>query len=279
MRFSVLWGIVHREVSDVVAIGVDEIQWKRGHHYLTLVYQIDSRVRRLLWMGQERKERTLDSFFDQLGKEVLPSLQYVCTDMWKPYLKVIRERAHQAIHILDRYHVMASMNKAIDQIRAGEARRLQEDGYEPVLKHSRWCLLKRTVNLTDRQTVKLKELLKYNLRAVRAYLLREDFQQFWSYQRPSWARRFLREWCTRTMRSQLEPMKKVARTLRGHEELLMNWFRAKGEISAGITEGLNNKAKLAMRKSYGFRTYEGIETALYHQLGKLPEPDFTHKFC
>jgi transposase len=279
VRFSVLWGIVHREVSDVVAIGVDEIQWKRGHHYLTLVYQIDSRVRRLLWMGQERKERTLDSFFDQLGKEVLPSLQYVCTDMWKPYLKVIRERAHQAIHILDRYHVMASMNKAIDQIRAGEARRLQEDGYEPVLKHSRWCLLKRTVNLTDRQTVKLKELLKYNLRAVRAYLLREDFQQFWSYQRPSWARRFLREWCTRTMRSQLEPMKKVARTLRGHEELLMNWFRAKGEISAGITEGLNNKAKLAMRKSYGFRTYEGIETALYHQLGKLPEPDFTHKFC
>jgi transposase len=74
-------------------------------------------------------------------------------------------------------------------------------------------------------------------------------------------------------------MKKVARTLREHEELLMNWFRAKGKISAGITEGLNNKAKLAMRKSYGFRTYEGIETALYHQLGKLPEPEFTNEFC
>ena len=74
-------------------------------------------------------------------------------------------------------------------------------------------------------------------------------------------------------------MKKVARTLREHEELLMNWFRAKGKISAGITKGLNNKAQLAMRQSYGFRTYEGIETALYHQLGKLPEPEFTHEFC
>jgi transposase len=199
--------------------------------------------------------------------------------MWQPYLKVIAEQAGDAVHVLDRYHIMAKMNKAIDKVRAGEARRMKQDGYEPVLKHSRWCLLKRPDNLTDRQTVKLKELLKYNLQATRAYLLREDFQRFWEYKRPSWAGRFLNEWCTRTMRSKLEPMKEVARSLREHEPLLLNWFRAKGEISAGIVEGLNNKAKLTMRKAYGFRTPEGIETALYHQLGHLPEPKFTHRFC
>lgn len=80
------------------------------------------------------------------------------------------------------------------------------------------------------------------------------------------------------MRSKLEPMKKEARSLRAHEDLLVNWFHAKGEISAGIVEGFNNKAKLTMRKAYGFRTYEAIQTALYHQLGSLPEREFTHRF-
>ena len=143
---------------------------------------------------------------------------------------------------------------------------------------SRWCLLKRRENLTEKQTLKLSELLLYNLRSVRSYLLREDFQRFWEYKSPTWAAKFLNQWCTRTMRSKIEPMKKVARTLRHHEKLILNWFRAKGAISSGIVEGLNNKVKLTTRKAYGFRTYDAVETALYHNLGGLPEPEFTHKF-
>ena len=107
--------------------------------------------------------------------------------------------------------------------------------------------------------MKLSELLKYNLRSVRAHLLREDFQQFWEYVSPTWAGKFLDAWCTRTMRSQLEPMKKVVRTLRNHRELLLNWFRAEGKLSSGVVEGFNTKVKLTTRKSYGFRTYEAIE--------------------
>jgi len=90
--------------------------------------------------------------------------------------------------------------------------------------------------------------------------------------------KFLDQWCARTRRSQLEPMKKVARTLRNHRELLLNWFRAKGAFLSGVVEGFNCKVKLTTRKSYGFRTYEAIEIALYHNLGALPEPDFTHRF-
>ena len=86
--------------------------------------------------------------------------------------------------MLDRFHIMKQFGKALDEIRAEEAKRLKRDGYEPVLKKSRWCLLKRPENLTDKQTVKLSELLKYNLRTVRAYLLREDFQRFWEYRSP-----------------------------------------------------------------------------------------------
>ena len=155
---------------------------------------------------------------------------------------------------------------------------MKRDGYEPVLKHSRWCLLKRPANLTAKQVVKLAELMKYNLRSVRSHLLREEFQRFWEYVSAGWAGRFLDEWCTRTMRSRLEPMKRVSRMLRVHRALILNWFRARATISAGIVEGFNNKAKLTTKKAYGFRTYEAIEIALYHQLGKLPEPEFTHRF-
>jgi len=165
-------------------------------------------------------------------------------------------------------------------VRAGEAREIIRDGYEPVLKHTRWCFLKNPENLTDKQSVKLTFVLRYDLRSVRAYLLKQSLRFFWSYKSPTWAGWFLDRWCTRAMRSRLGPIKKVARTLRSHRELLLNWFRAKKEISAAAVEGMNANAKLALRKARGFRTYNVLETALYHEMGHLPEPDCaTHRFC
>jgi len=278
VKFAVSWGLVHRDIEGVESIGVDEVAWQRGHNYLTLVYQIDNGCKRLLWIGKDRTAKTFLRFFRMLGEERSAKLKFICSDMWKAYLKVIAKKAPGAIHVLDRFHIMQKMNKAIDEVRAGEARQMKADGYEPILKHSRWCLLKRPENMTDNQTVKLSELLQYNLRSIRAYLLREDFQRFWEYTSPGWAAQFLDQWCVRTMRSKLDPMKKVARTLRNHRDLILNWFRAKGAISSGTVEGFNNKVKLTTRKSYGFRTYEAIETALYHSLGALPEPEFTHRF-
>ena len=279
VQYAVSWGLTHRDLDGIEAIGVDEIQWQRGHKYLTLVYQIDEDCRRLLWVGKDRTTKTFLRFFRMFGKKRSGRLRFVCSDMWKPYLKVIAKKAGQAIHVLDRFHVMSKMNKAIDEVRAAEAKRLERDGYEPVLKHSRWCLLKRRENFTEKQAVKMSELLQYNLQSVRSCLMREDFQRFWEYCYPTCAAKFLDEWCTRTMRSKIGPMKKVAKTLRRHRELILNWFRAEGVISAGIVEGLNNKAKLTMRKAYGFRTEKAIAIALYHQLGGLPEPESTHRFC
>jgi transposase len=279
VKYAVSWGLAHRDLSRIEAIGVDEIQWQRGHHYLTLVYQIEDGLKRLLWVAEERTEDSLRGFFQMLTEDVRLSIRFVCSDMWQPYLNVIAEQVEKAVHVLDRFHIMKKMNGAIDEVRRAESRRLVQDGYEPVLKHSRWCLLKRPENLTDKQTVKLRELLQYNLKSVRSYLFREDFQRFWEYTSPIWAGKFLDQWCTRTMRSRIEPMKKMVRSLRDHRNLILNWFRARGTVSAGAVEGLNNKAKLTTRKAYGFRTYEGAETALYHTLGALPEPKFTHEFC
>jgi hypothetical protein len=90
---------------------------------------------------------------------------------------------------------------------------------------------------------------------------------------------FLDRWCTRVMRSRLEPMKKVARMQRRHRELILNWFRARGQLSAGAVEGLNGTVRVITKRACGFRTYRAVEVALYHHLGRLPEPDFTHRFC
>jgi transposase len=279
VEHAVEWGLAHRDLSNVTAVGIDEIAWARGHTYLTLVYDISGDIKRLLAVAEDRTEASLRSCLDSLGESVCLGVQHVCSDMWKPYLKVIAERLGQALHVLDRFHVMQKFNKALDEVRAEEARQLKRDGFEPVLKNSRWCLLKRPENRTDKQTVKLRELLKYNLRSVRAHLLREDFQRFWEYKTASWAGKFLDEWTGRVMRSQLEPMKKVAMTIRNHRPLIMNWFRAKGQLSSGAVEGLNNKVKLVTRKSYGFRTADVAKLALLHNLGKLPEPNRYHRFC
>jgi len=213
---------------------------------LTLVYQIDLDVTRLLWVGRERTIESFRGFFAVIGDELASRIVFVCSDMWEPYLKVIREKCSEALHVLDRFHIVAKMNKALDEARE--------------------------------QRFRLRDLLRYNLKTVRAYLLKEAFQQLWDYNSPAWARKFLDDWCRQVMRSRIEPMKKIARSLRQHRELILNYFRAQKLLSSGVVEGLNNKAKVTMRTSYGFRTFRCLELALYHSLGKLPEPESTHDF-
>jgi transposase len=191
VEWAVQWGLEHRDLSNVLSIGVDEVLWQRGHKYLTVVYQIDTKYKRLLWVGKDRTIRTLLRFFRMFGKERSAQLLFICSDMWKPYLKVIAKKASQAIHVLGRFHIAMHMNKAIDEVRAKETRELKAKGLTPILTHSRWCLLKRPENLTAKQEVKLSDLLRYNLKAVRSYLLKEDFQFFWDYISPFWAGEFL----------------------------------------------------------------------------------------
>ena len=279
IRWTVEYGLAHRSLDGVQAIGIDEIAVWAGHKYLTVVYQIDEGSRRLLWVGRERTKATLQQFFAMFGEVRAKALRFVASDMWKPYLDVVKRYAGQALQILDRFHVVAKLNKAVDEVRAKEARELVRKGFEPVLKHTRWCFLKRKEKQTVKQRRKLRDVLRYDLRTVRAFLHKEAFDAFWTYKSVAWAGWFLDKWCTRVMRSGLAPLKRFAKTLRKHRPLLLNWFAAKGEIALGVVEGMNTNAKLAIRKARGFREYHVLETALYHELGHLPEPPLTHRFC
>jgi transposase len=280
VEMAVQWGLQHRSLDGIESLGIDELYWSRRHQYLTVVYQIDAGAKRLLWIGKKRTLKTLLRFFRWFGPKRSKALRFICSDMWKPYLRVVAKKAAQAIHVLDRFHIASHLSKAIDEVRAKETKELHARGLQPFLTRTRWLLLKRPENLTPKQEIGLGELLlRSNLRSVRAYLLKEDLQRFWTYVSPYWAGVFLDRWCTRVLRSRLEPMKKVARMLRSHRELILNWFRARGQLSAGAVEGLNGKVRVITKRAYGFRTYRAVEVALYHSLGRLPEPDFTHRFC
>jgi transposase len=128
VHMAVVWGLEHRSLDGIQAIGVDEIQWLRGQHYLTLVYELGPGVKRLLYIAKDRTQQSLRTFFHLLGKQGCAALLYICTDMWQPYLTVIEDMAGHAVHVLDRFHIMKKFNEAIDQVRREEAQRMQQQG-------------------------------------------------------------------------------------------------------------------------------------------------------
>jgi transposase len=295
VRFRVSWDTVYRAVSWIVeygkehrslegitALGVDEIQRSKGQRYLTMVYQIDAGCRRLIWIGRERTKKSFMEFFEWFGSERSGSLLHICTDMWKPYLDTIARYAPKALNILDRFHLVAKLGLAVDEVRRKEVARLRDMG-KSVLVKTRWIWLKRPTNLTKRQRRTRRDILSspvnLNLRTVRAYFFRLEFDHLWDFIDPKRAGAFLDEWCTKVMRSRLEPIKSFAKTIRKHRPLILNYFKARKVFSSGVVEGLNNKAKVGMRRAYGNRSDDVLEVALFHQLGALPEPPWIHKFC
>ena len=202
---AVRWGRKPVCLKDIPVLGVDEIAWHKGHQYLTLVYQLDAGCRRLLWVGQHRKMNTLEDCFDWFGQDRSASWQVVCSDLRKPYLTVVSDRASQAVRVLDRFLIMKKLSEAIDKIRAAKARQLTAQGKEPVLKNSRWLLLKWREHLSELQVPRRQELLKLNLDTVGAYLLEEEFRQLINARSPTRTNRFLKRWRRRAYRTKLQP--------------------------------------------------------------------------
>ena len=155
-------GGAHQNLTGIEAVGIDEIQWQHGHHYLTLVYQIDPGQTRLLWIGQQRRVKILLRFFRWFGAERTQALRFICSDMWKPYLKVVAKKAGHALHILDRFHIALNMNTAVDTVRRAEIRELKQRGRPAWLTKTRWLLLRRRANRTAADHGCLLDLLRLN---------------------------------------------------------------------------------------------------------------------
>lgn len=281
VTWIVEWGLARRELTGITAIGIDELhihKGKKADNFATVIYQVDEHYKRLLWIGKRRSARALLGGLKTLGMEKLASVRVVVSDMWRPYLSVARKHLSQAVHILDRFHLTALLNQAVDQVRRSENYALTGPKRKERLKNTRWLLLKPYAKVRGHAREYLNRVIHSTLKTARAWALKDAFAHFWTYNHPRYAKVFLDTWITRALRSRLSPLRKFAKTLRAHEPLIMNWFTFKKAFSSAAVEGLNNKVRVVTRRSYGFKSFPVLEIVLYHTLGKLPEPELTHKF-
>ena len=263
----VRWGLAQRRKRPLRVLGIDEVSRKKGHQYLTLVYDLERGE--LVWVGKDRTAATVAAFFDELGPRRSRNLQAVCMDMWRPYLEVVRRRAGQATVCFDRFHVVRHLNAAVDPVRRALVRKLAGPA-RVLVKGTRFVLLKNPWSLTPRQKQSLSALVHRNHPLSRAWYLKEDFQRFWDYVSEGWAQRHLQQWLRWASRSRLEPFKDFARMIREHLNGILAWTRLR--ISNGALEGMNNKVKLVSHRSYGFRNDDRYIEAIYHNCGALPLP-------
>lgn len=268
VRRAVEYGLAQRRRRPLHILGIDEVSRRKGHHYLTVVYDLERGA--LLWVGEDRTEETLTRFFAQLGRRRSATIQVVCLDMWRPYLKAVRDHATNAQILFDRFHLVQHLNRAVDEVRRSEMRRLS-GSQKASFKKTRFLLLKNPWNLRTEEKERLSTLVRWNTPIVRAYYLKEAFQLFWDYRQTGRAEEHLRRWMHSAMRSRLEPLKDFVRLLRSHLEGVLAWTRRR--VSNGALEGMNNKIKLVSHRSFGFRSVRNYTAAIYHCCARLSLPE------
>lgn len=245
--------------SNVHAIAVDELSYRKGQHYLTLVSDLETG--RILWSKEGRSAATLEAFFSEIGPEVCARIHHAAIDMFEGYAQAIRKWLPNAELIYDRFHVQQLASKAVDEVRRAEWQRLRGTDEARGIKHLRWALLRNPWNATPAEQERLSALPKRNRLLYRAYLLKEALADIYRnlYTLP-WARRRLHEWIAWAMRSRLDAFRKVARTIKRCLDGVLAYF-ATG-FTTSRAEGLNTKARLATRQAYGFHSADAVRAMI-----------------
>lgn len=246
-------GLDPGRLDGLVHIGVDEVSYKRHHHYLTLVTDHDGK--KIVWGAEGKDAATLDAFFTELGEQRANQLEAVSMDMGAAFNKSTREHAPKAVRCIDPFHAVKIVTDALDQVR--RATWQQTRRIDPAAAHkfkgARWCLLKRPKNLTDEQSATLRQLRRRGGDLWRAYTLTEAFREiFGGDLEPDQAAHLIDRWCSTASRSRLAPFVKVAKTIRNFRDGILAALRLK--INNGRAEGLNNHVRLITRRAYGFHS-------------------------
>jgi len=237
-------------------IGIDEISIGPGHSYRIVVSDL-LRSRPIWFGGKDRSEASLDEFYHWLGPEKAGKIRLVVMDMWKAFRASTRKPGHapHASIVYDKFHVLRHLQDALDTVRKREYARLTGPGRR-FIKGQKYTLLSRWKNLTIRGRQALKLLFKVNKRLNTAYLLKESFEQLWSYEVAGWARRFFEQWCDSLRWQRLAPYETFARLIDKHWDGIVAYCHPDNKVALGFVEGLNNKIRALQRRAYGFRDEE-----------------------
>ncbi|MEO6886887.1 MAG: ISL3 family transposase, partial [Jatrophihabitantaceae bacterium] len=241
-------------LDGLVNIGVDEVSYKRHHHYLTLVTDHDAK--KIVWGAEGKDTATLNQFFTELGEQRTDRLAAVSMDMGAAFNKSVREHAPKATRCIDPFHAVKLVTDALDVVRRhtwNQLRQLGDQDAAKKFKGARWCLLKRPDNLTDDQSATLRQLRRRGGELWRAYSLKEAFRAIFDGDLdPDQTAELIDRWISKASRSRLAPFLKVAKTIRRHRDGILAAIRLK--INNGRAEGLNNHVRLITRRAYGFHS-------------------------
>jgi transposase len=241
----------HSRLDALVAIGVDEISYRRGHRYLTTV--VDHDKGRIVWCAPGRNAATLQQFFDLLGDRK-HTIRAVSIDMSGGYQQAIRESIPEAEIAFDPFHVVRLGQRAVDQVRRDEwnAHDRSKTKTGKWIKGTRWSLLKSPERQTIDQLAKLGEVQQANRPLYRAFLLKEELRLLYHLEDPDLAPTHLDAWLTWASRSRLDPFVKLARTIRRYRNGILAAIRL--DLSNGRLEGLNSRIRLISHRSFGFHS-------------------------
>ncbi|MDZ7790308.1 MAG: ISL3 family transposase [Xanthomonadales bacterium] len=262
---AVARGLARRQQDFPDAIGIDETAFQRRHQYVTVISSGD----RVLHVADDRKRSTLDAWYAAQPAEALAGLRTVAMDMWGPFIDSTLAHVPGAEHKIafDKFHVAKHLGDAVDKVRRAEHKALLAGEGASVLTKSRYLWLQHPDNMTDKSWGRLKALKSANLKTARAWAIKTHAMCLWDYQVRGWARRAWMSWYGWAIRSRLDPVKKVARTIKRHLEGILT------AVVTGATnaraEGFNTMIQKIKRDARGFRNKERFKAAIYFHLGGL----------
>ena len=265
-----LWRVIQHYVEDAVAcmdladlrrVAIDETAAKRGRKYISLFVDIDAR--KVVYVADGKGADTVARFAEHVDDHNSDAsrIKEVCVDMSGAYISGVTENLTEAEITFDKFHAVKLVNDAVDEVRRIESR------LRPELKYSRYLWLMNERRLSIEQGLSLEALCRMNLKTARAYRMRLAFQEIYNCPSRDWGELILNRWYSWVIRSRLEPMKKVARTIKQHRDGILRWFDSK--IANGLIEGINSLVQAAKAKARGYRSLRNLMAIIYLIAGKI----------
>ena len=234
-------------------IGVDEIS-VRKYKYKIIVSDLERR--RPIWFGgEDRKETSMDQFYAFLGGKKSKKIRLAVMDMWGPFRTSTNANAPNAAILYDKFHVICLLNKALDKVRYEEFSRIRSKSLK-FMKGQKFILLSREENLTVDKRAKLKLLLQANKKLNTAYILKESFDQLWTYNSEVWARKFFDNWKAQLRWQRIKPFEQFAELVEKNWDGIASYCKPENKVPLGFVEGMNNKIRVIQRRAYGLKDEE-----------------------
>jgi transposase len=268
-------GLARKVPKPLTRIGVDEKATRKGHRYMTLVFDLESGTVEHIVDG--RRKEGLERFYESLPENHRTSIQAVAMDMWEPFVRATEDALPDAAIVFDRFHIMKHMNEAVDRVRRAEHRHLRNWGLDTLTGTKHLWLYARE-NLPERHRDSFQELRKTSLKTGRAWAIKEDLRFLWECTSKDTARRFWKQWDGWARRCRLPAVVGVARMIRSHLDNILTYFDH--PITNGLAEGVNSVIQTIKRTARGFRNDVNFKTAVLFRCGGLdlyPRPQETHR--